>query len=98
MVFSEYLHGISDCYEHNLDETIVNLQQVNLHTSLVKPKGFLSGIPNDDCNEPSKMKDACLEDSEHCQTGFEDTLKRNGTRVSLTCRTVTKVHKNLFKM
>jgi hypothetical protein len=94
---AEYLHGISDCHEHELDETVVNLHLVNdnLRASMAKPEGFLSTMPNDNSTEgQSEAKDARGEDR---NLGHGDVLRRNGIRVSLTCRLVTKVHKNLFK-
>ncbi|KAF8398617.1 hypothetical protein HHK36_017548 [Tetracentron sinense] len=74
--YSDYLHGIEDSKEHQLDEA-VNIFEALKHKRDHPPLGS--------------------EEAEAINTEQLKSIQRTTTRVSLTCRLVLKVHKNLFK-
>ncbi|KAG6550699.1 hypothetical protein Mapa_007796 [Marchantia paleacea] len=67
--YKDYLHGIDECSEHPLDDTVLN-------PDVIKVRGAekeASNVP-----VPGQMSEAL-------------TVRRTGTRISLTCRYVPKV-------
>lgn len=146
--YQDYLHGIDDCLEHIVDETVLNLDKVKLATVNERSSdpGCLSRLEVSNICGPiktehsSKSEDAdiykhYMEGTKEDALKFEDSniggalrgdakgdaskldrdgentkedisnsssvigsLRRNGTRVSLTCRLVTRVHRNLIKL
>ncbi|MCO5578161.1 hypothetical protein L7F22_031999 [Adiantum nelumboides] len=96
--YQDYLHGISESVEHSLDKTTVNLDRVQMQNGEL----FSSRLLRDTQNDPVIMDEInCIDnlgcDKKGSQKDVFQVVKRNGTRISLTCRLVPKVHKNLFK-
>lgn len=80
--YEDYLHGIEDCTVHQFDEAI-NIDAVSGDTS--NSTCVADFTTNDDIDKEAPAKN-------------RSTISRTGTRVSLTCRLVPKVIKNLIKL
>eukprot|EP00250_Pteridium_aquilinum_P002198 c12391_g1_i1 orf=272-955(-) len=98
--YQDYLHGISECMEHRLDATAVNMDRLEPNDAerfrLEVPKDGLGGSTEDiDISVELDGKRAL--DEESAKEDFLGVVRRDGTRVSVTCRLVTRVHKNLFR-
>jgi len=80
--YEDYLHGIEESTVHHFDEAI-NIDAVSGDTS------------NNTCfTDLTTNDDICIE----APVKNRSTISRTGTRVSLTCRLVPKVNKNLIKL
>ncbi|KAI5075231.1 hypothetical protein GOP47_0009307 [Adiantum capillus-veneris] len=91
--YQDYLHGISETIEHRVDKTIVNMDKLQTHN-----EEFLGEVPIHPMDvDEIKCRDDLACDKEGSLKDVFGVVKRNGTRISLTCRLVPKVHKNLFK-
>ncbi|MCO5584623.1 hypothetical protein L7F22_038554 [Adiantum nelumboides] len=96
--YQDYLHGISESMEHSLDKTTVNLDRIQMQNGEL----ISSQLLRDTQNDPIVVDEInCINnlgcDKEGSQKDVFQVVKRNGTRISLTCRLVPKVHKSLFK-
>lgn len=80
--YEDYLHGIEDCTVHHFDEAI-NIDTVSGDIS--NNTCFTDLTTNDEIDIEAPVK-------------IRSTISRTGTRVSLTCRLVQKVKKNLIKL
>ncbi|OIV98956.1 hypothetical protein TanjilG_07391 [Lupinus angustifolius] len=85
MAYSDYLHGIKDCAVHCYDG-VVNETEALKHRE--SDRHFLS-----DRHFFSSSEEAV----ETIATEEYQNISRASNRVSLTCRLVPKVHKNLFR-
>jgi len=81
--YADYLHGIDEAYEDLLDDKVVNLDS------------YLSHKRGKNLRLAEDMPHLNLGKGVDSETGF---LTRTGTRISLTCRHVPKVYKNLLRL
>ncbi|KAH7293565.1 hypothetical protein KP509_28G031100 [Ceratopteris richardii] len=86
--YQDYLHGISESMEHIVDRTVVNMDKANLQN------GEAIGVQSPADVQGSSM---LCDELESCRGDAIGVVKRTGTRISLTCRLVPKVRRNLFK-
>lgn len=109
---SDYLHGIKDCASQRYDEVrygkymnmlralVINTKKIHLtcleifYPLPVTRFLFIQAINvtrmNNDGEDPGLRIDG--------EAGGETVIHRTGTRISLTCRVVTKVRKHLIKL
>lgn len=80
--YADYLHGIEECSVHHFDEAI-NIDAVSRDIS--SNTGFTDLTTSDEIDIEAPVKN-------------RSTISRTGTRVSLTCRLVPKVKKNLIRL
>lgn len=79
--YSDYLHGIKDCDMQQYSGAVNAAETLGYH-GIVHPLIHL--VKANEVNEVTR--------GEGCST-----IHRTSTRVSMTCRVVSNVHKNLFK-
>lgn len=96
VAYQDFLHGIDECTEHKVDRSTVNLNKLEAFGTGVCNFQVPTVIPDDSVEDVEKFSDV-EHNEEVTKKDFLGIVKRNGTRVSLTCRLVTKVHKNLFR-
>eukprot|EP00249_Psilotum_nudum_P008279 c21160_g1_i1 orf=283-1047(+) len=83
-IMTDYLHGIDACSEHKSDETVVNLEKVQ-QGALINERIGCSVTENAEEEQSNAIHSI-------------GSLMRNGMRVSLTCRLVAHVYRNLIKL
>ncbi|KAM7502913.1 hypothetical protein LguiB_001817 [Lonicera macranthoides] len=89
MAYSEYLHGIKDCEVQQCDGAINLTETLKRSGVIINQLG--SGLGK--ANEGNRGEEEETGDS----SSSSSIIHRSRNRISLTCRVVTKVHKNLFK-
>ncbi|KAG0558732.1 hypothetical protein KC19_10G049600 [Ceratodon purpureus] len=95
--YTDYLHGIDEAYEDLLDDKVMNLDAYRLHERRKDGKQAENIAVKRTDRETGKRTDR--ETGSGKGIGSEkDFLRRTGTRVSLTCRHVPKVYKNLLRL
>jgi alkylated DNA repair protein alkB family protein 6 len=87
--YTDHLHGIEEAYEDILDDKVVNKD------------AYLAYLKRNTAGEGAVAKDWPSGDELLNLKHYErhsGILRRTGTRLSLTCRLVPRVHKNLLRL